>query len=64
MRKARDGKTWAIEKAFVRPEVHAGTGIALTAGTGHVQIFYFIAVFKRDAVDLAVAAHVHLNAFR
>jgi hypothetical protein len=44
--------------------MHAGTGIAFTAGTGDVEIFYFIAVFKGDAVDLTVAAHVHLHAFR
>jgi hypothetical protein len=39
VRQARNGKTRAVEEAFVRPEVDAGTGIAFTAGTGDMEIF-------------------------
>ena len=42
----------------------AGPGVAFTAGAGDVQVFYFLTILKGDAVDLTVATHVDLHAFR
>ncbi|MNV25954.1 hypothetical protein D3C71_1170660 [compost metagenome] len=42
----------------------AGPGITFTAGTDNLKVLYFIAVFKGDVVDLAVAAHGHFHALR
>ena len=61
---ARDTEARAVEELFVRPEVHAGAGIAFAAGAGHRQILHLVAVFEGDAVDVAVAAHVDFHPLR
>ena len=55
MHQAGDGETRAVEEGFIRPEVNAGAGIALTAGADHFQILHLVAILEGDAVDLAVA---------
>lgn len=61
---ARYREARAVEELFVRPEVHAGAGIAFAAGAGHRQILHLVAVFEGDAVDVAVAAHVDFHPLR
>ena len=42
----------------------AGPGVAFTAGAGDAQVFNFFPIFKGDAVDLTIAAHVDFHALR
>ena len=62
VRQARNGKAWAVEEAFVRPEMDAGAGVAFTARPDDLQILHFFAVFKRDVIHLAIATNVHFHA--
>ncbi|MNC24470.1 hypothetical protein D3C75_725250 [compost metagenome] len=43
--------------------MNTSTGVAFTASADDRQFLYFVAVFKRDAVNLRVAAHGDFNTF-
>lgn len=64
MRQARNRKAWAIKECFIWPEVHAGAGIAFTAGANNLQILHLFAIFKGDVIDLTIAAHINFYALR
>ena len=64
MLEAADGELEAVEILGVRPEVHAGAGVALAHRADHFQVAGLVAIGEGDAVLVAVAAHAHFDAGR
>ena len=63
MHQPGDREARTVKKLLIRPEMHAGTGVAFAALPDDSQFTDFVTIFKGNLINLSVTADSHFGAF-